>query len=44
MGLPLHKLSLSNDKKGWKEELKNTGADSIIFGFSKVETTNGGDL
>ena len=44
MGLPLHKVSLSNDKKGWQEELKNAGSDSIIFGFSKIETTSGGDL
>ena len=44
MGLPLHKLSLSNDKKGWKEELKSTCGDCIVFGYSKIETSNGGDL
>lgn len=44
LGLPLHKLALSNDKKGWKEDLKNAGSDSIIFGYSKIDTANGGDI
>ena len=38
MGLPLHRVDLANEKKGWQEELRTASKDSIVFGYSKLES------
>ena len=40
MGLPVHKINLANEKKGWKDEVKMIQKDAIVFGFSKLDSKN----